>query len=99
MIRIQIPFHLRTLAKLPPGELSLTIDPPITTNKILTHLEQQYPALAGTLRDHQTKKRRPMIRFYANEQDLSHDDPDAPLPDSIANGQKPFLIIGAISGG
>jgi hypothetical protein len=98
MPRIQLPFHLRNLAKIQ-GEVSLDIPAPITTNAILTALEQSYPVLQGTLRDHDTKKRRPMIRFYAEEQDLSHDDPDTPLPESIATGQKPFLIIGAIAGG
>jgi hypothetical protein len=98
MPRIQLPFHLRNLARIQ-GELDLPVPAPVTTNAILTTLEQRYPVLQGTLRDHITKKRRPMIRFYANEQDLSHDDPDTPLPESVATGQKPFLIIGAIAGG
>jgi len=98
MIRIILPIHLRTLANIQ-GEVQLQLDPPITTTRILNALEQKFPALTGTLRDHATLKRRPMIRFYACNQDLSHDPPDIPLPEKIACGTEPFYIIAAIAGG
>jgi hypothetical protein len=98
MTRIVLPFHLRNLAKIT-GEVQLDLPSPVSIDAILTGLEQQYPALKGTIRDHVTRKRRPMIRFFANEQDLSHDPTDSPLPEEIATGKKPFLIIGAIAGG
>jgi sulfur-carrier protein len=98
MIHIQLPFHLRTLAQVS-GEVTLDLPSPVTVNTILAELEAKHPALAGTIRDHTTKKRRDFIRFFACEQDLSNDDPDTPLPDQIVSGQKPFLIVGAIAGG
>ena len=97
-IRVELPAHLRTLAKVK-GEVSLEIEDPITQRTILDALEARYPALSGTIRDHNTQQRRPFLRFFACEQDLSHDSPDAPLPEAIASGAEPFLIIGAIAGG
>jgi hypothetical protein len=98
MIRILLPHHLRTLAKVT-GEVQLEVAAPVTQRTLLAALETRYPALKGTIRDHNADKRRPMIRFFACEQDLSHESPDAPLPDAIASGAQPFLIIGAIAGG
>jgi molybdopterin synthase sulfur carrier subunit len=97
-IRVELPAHLRTLAKIT-GEVSLEIEGPITQRTILDALEAHYPALSGTIRDHQTNQRRPFLRFFACEQDLSHESPDAPLPEAIARGTEPFLIIGATAGG
>ena len=98
MIHVELPSHLRTLARIT-GEIDLEIDGPVTQRSVLDALEARYPALAGTLRDHVTKKRRDFIRFFACEQDLSHESPDAPLPEAVANGKEPFLIVGAIAGG
>jgi sulfur-carrier protein len=98
MIRILLPYHLRTLAQIQ-GELQLNLAPPITQRRILDALESQFPALKGTLRDHGSEKRRPMIRFFACNQDLSNDPPDQPLPEKIATGQEPLYILGAIAGG
>jgi hypothetical protein len=98
MIRVELPQHLRTLARVD-GEVTLAIDGPVTQRAILDALEARYPMLCGTIRDHQTRKRRPKVRFFANEEDVTHDSPDAPLPDVIASGAKPFLIVGAIAGG
>ncbi len=98
MIRVVLPAHLRTLAHLK-GEAALEIEGPVTQRSILDALEQAYPMLAGTIRDHGTLKRRPFIRYFACEQDLSHEDMDAPLPDTIASGREPFLVVGAIAGG
>jgi molybdopterin synthase sulfur carrier subunit len=98
MIRVTIPFHLQSLSKAPP-ELHLDVPPPITQRSVLDALESSYPMLKGTIRDHGTLKRRPFLRFYACNQDLSNADPDSPLPEAIAQGREPFLIIGAIAGG
>jgi hypothetical protein len=98
MIRLVLPTHLRTLAQVE-GEVALDIDEPVTIATTLDALEARYPMLRGTLRDHVTLKRRPFIRFFACEQDLSHDPPDNPLPDVIARGQEPLLIVGAMAGG
>lgn len=98
MIRVMLPFHLRTLAKVG-SEVSLNVDGPATQRSILDALEATYPVLRGTIRDHVTHKRRAMIRFYACEEDLSHESADATLPESIATGREPFMIVGAISGG
>jgi hypothetical protein len=98
MIRIAIPFHLRTLAKVS-GELQLDVPAPVTIDAILTAIEEKYPVLQGTIRDHTTRKRRPFIRFYANEQDLSNDPTNLPMPEEIVTGRQPFLIVGAIAGG
>lgn len=97
-IRVEIPHHLRTLAQVS-GELRLDIDSPITLRRILDALEARYPVLRGTIRDQQTLVRRPFLRFFACQEDLSHDSPDNPLPDAVAEGREPLLIIGAIAGG
>jgi hypothetical protein len=99
MIRVVIPTHLRVLANLPAREIALPVDPPITITRILDVLEQQHPNLKGTIRDHGTTRRRPMIRFYACNEDLSHDSPDNPLPEKIAAGEEPLYVIAAIAGG
>ena len=98
MIRVVLPFHLRTLSRVD-GEVLLDVGAPVTRNSILDALEARYPMLRGTIRDHDTGKRRPLVRFYACNKDLSHDDPDAPLPEDIAAGRAPFMVIGAIAGG
>jgi hypothetical protein len=98
MIRVALPFHLRTLAGID-RELALDVVPPVTTRAILDALEARYPMLRGTIRDHVTGKRRAMIRFYACNEDFSNDPDNTPLPDKIASGAEPFLIIGAIAGG
>jgi sulfur-carrier protein len=98
MIRVELPANLRLLAQIR-GEVSLEIVGPITQRKILDALEARYPMLRGTIRDHVTHERRPFLRFFACEQDLSHEPPDAPLPDAVAKGAEPYLIIGAIAGG
>jgi hypothetical protein len=98
MIRVALPMHLRTIARVT-GEVQLTLDGPVTQRTVLDALEARYPALCGTIRDHGTLKRRPFLRFFACEQDLSHDSPDAPLPDAVASGSEPFLVVGAIAGG
>ncbi len=98
MIRVVLPKHLQTLAQVH-GEITLILSPPITQRAILDALELEYPTLLGTVRDQVTGRRRPFLRFFACEQDLSHDPPDSPLPDSVAAGAEPFLIVGAIAGG
>jgi sulfur-carrier protein len=98
MIRVAIPYHLRLLAKID-GEVQLDVADPVTTRTVLDALENRYPMLRGTIRDHATEKRRPFIRYYACNEDLSLDSPDAPLPDAVASGAEPFLVIGAIAGG
>jgi len=98
MIRVVLPAHLRTLAKVD-GEVKLTVEGPVTQRSILDSLEARYPMLRGTLRDHVTQKRRAFVRFFACEQDLSLESPDAPLPDAVASGAEPFLVVGAIAGG
>jgi sulfur-carrier protein len=98
MIRVALPYHLRLLGKID-GEVQLDVATPVTTRAILDALEDHYPMLRGTIRDHVTAKRRPFIRFYACNEDLSLDSPDDPLPAPIASGAEPFLIIGAIAGG
>ena len=97
-IRVLLPFHLRNLAKVT-GEISLEVAPPITQRSVLDALEAAYPALLGTIRDHGSHKRRPMIRFFACEEDHSNDDPDTPLPEKVADGTEAFWIVGAIAGG
>src|SRR5437868_15311449 len=97
-IRIVLPFHLRMLAKIA-GEIQLEVQPPVTQRAVLDALEARYPMLAGTTRDHVTQHRRAYLRFYACEQDLSLEEPDTPLPEPVASGEQPFLIIGAIAGG
>ena len=98
MIRVVIPYHLRILAKIT-GEVQLDVEPPVTLGSVLDALEARYPMLRGTVRDHVTFKRRAFIRYYACEQDLSLDPLDTPLPEALAAGAEPFLIIGAIAGG
>jgi sulfur-carrier protein len=98
VIRVVLPYHLRTLAQVG-GEVSLEIEGPVTQRSILDALEARYPMLSGTIRDHVTQQRRPFLRFFACGEDLSFEMPDAPLPDRVASGKEPFLIIGAIAGG
>ena len=98
MIRVILPAHLRTLARVN-GAVELQVDGAVTQGSVLDALEAQYPALRGTVRDHATQRRRPLVRFFACEQDLSHDPPDTPLPDAVASGKEPFVILGAIAGG
>jgi molybdopterin synthase sulfur carrier subunit len=99
MIRIILPAHLQSLANLP-REIQLTQPRgTLTQRSLLEALESQYPALCGTIRDHVTRERRPLVRFFACEEDLSHESPEAPLPEKVANGTEPFIILGAIAGG
>ena len=98
MIRVVLPFHLRTLARVE-GEVQLEVKGPVTQRSILDALEAKYPMLCGTIRDHVTQQRRAFVRFFACEEDLSHESPDAPLPEPVASGAEPFLVIGAIAGG
>ena len=97
-VRVILPYHLRTLAQVG-AEVELEVGEPVTVRRVLDSLEGRYPMLRGTIRDHATQERRPFLRFFACEQDLSHDPPDAPLPDALAAGKEPLLIIGAIAGG
>ena len=97
-IRVVLPFHLRTLAHLE-GEATLEVEGVVTQRSVLDALEARYPVLSGTIRDHVTQQRRPFLRFFACEQDLSLEPPDAPLPEAVATGAEPFLVIGAIAGG
>jgi hypothetical protein len=98
MIRVVLPAHLRTLAQVG-GEVELQVEGPTTQRSVLDALEVRYPVLRGTIRDHDTQKRRPFIRFFACEQDLSHEPPDAPLPDPVVVGAEPLLVVGAMAGG
>lgn len=98
MIRVVLPFHLQTLAQVD-SEVLLEVAGPVTQRAVLDALEARYPMLRGTIREHVTLKRRPLLRFFACEEDLSHDSPDAPLPAAVASGSRPFLIVGAIAGG
>ncbi len=98
MIRVILPQHLRTLARVE-GEVQLDIEGPVTQRSVLDALEARYPVLCGTMRDHVTFKRRPFIRFFACQEDWSHESQDSPLPDAIAAGAEPFMVIGAIAGG
>jgi sulfur-carrier protein len=98
MIRIVLPHHLRTLARVG-SEVELALNGQITQRTILDALEARYPMLRGTIREHDTEKRRPLVRFFACGEDVSHDSPDTPLPDAIAKGAEPFFIMGAIAGG
>ncbi len=98
MIRAVLPAHLRTLARVG-GEVKLHVEGQVTQRSVLDALEAHYPMLRGTIRDHVTQQRRAFVRFFACEQDLSHESPDAPLPDAVATGAEPFLIVGAIAGG
>ena len=98
MVRIILPFHLRTLAHAD-AEVALNIEGPVTQFSVLDALETRYPMLRGAIRDHDTKQRRAFLRFFACEEDLSHESPDAPLPDAVVTGKEPFIVIGAIAGG
>ncbi len=98
MVRVILPQHLRTLARVD-GEVSLDVVGLVTQEAVLDVLEARYPMLRGTIRDHVTRRRRPFIRFFACEQDLSHDSSDAPLPEAVAKGEEPLLIVGAMAGG
>lgn len=98
MIRVVLPAHLRTLAKVE-GEVELDLDGRVTQRAVLDALEARFPVLRGTIRDHVTHKRRAFVRFFACEQDLSHELPDTPLPDAVVEGEEPFLVVGALAGG
>jgi sulfur-carrier protein len=98
MIRVVLPHHLRTLARVG-EEVSVEVKGPVTQRSVLDALEAHYPVLRGTIRGHTTQQRRPFIRFFACEQDLSHEAPDAPLPSAVANGAEPLLVVGAMAGG
>lgn len=98
MIRVILPAHLRALARVS-GEVHLEVEPPVTQRTVLDAIEVLYPMLAGTMRDHGTQQRRPFVRFYACQEDLSHEPPDDPLPAVVVDGTEPFLIIGAMAGG
>jgi molybdopterin synthase sulfur carrier subunit len=98
MIRVVLPHHLRTLARVD-GEVRIEVEPPVTPRSVLDGIEARYPVLRGTIRDHVTLERRPFLRFFACEEDLSHESPEMPLPEAVANGAEPFIIMGAIAGG
>ncbi|HKB29393.1 MAG TPA: MoaD/ThiS family protein [Streptosporangiaceae bacterium] len=98
MIRVVLPAHLRTLAQVD-GEVELDVQGQVTQRSVLDALEARYPVLAGTVRQHGTGQRRPFVRFFACERDLSHEPPDVPLPDEVAAGAEPFLVVGAMAGG
>ena len=99
MIRVVLPFHLRNLARIADSEVTLEVASPITIQAVLDALEAKHPNLRGTIRDHGTLKRRPFIRFFACEEDLSHNPPDTPLPDAVVKGAEPVLVVGAMAGG
>ena len=98
MIRVVLPAHLRTLARID-REVALRVEEPITQRSVLDALEATYPVLRGAIRDHVTQQRRPLVRFFACQEDLSHESPDAPLPEAVAIGAEPFLVVGAMAGG
>ena len=98
MIRVVLPYHLRTLARVG-GEVKVDVKGAVTQRSVLDALEASYPVLRGTIRDQVTEQRRPFLRFFACEQDLSHEPPDAPLPEAVASGAEPFMVVGAIAGG
>jgi hypothetical protein len=98
MIRVELPYHLRTLARVS-GEVELDVQSPVTLRAVLDALEARYPMLCGTIRDHVSGQRRAFVRFYACQQDFSHEDPEITLPDKVASGDEPLLIVGALSGG
>ena len=98
MIRVALPFHLRTLARAG-EEVEIEVEHPVTLRSVLDALEARYPVLRGTIRDPGTERRRPFLRFFACEQDLSHEPPETPLPEAVAAGKEPFLIVGAMAGG
>ena len=98
MIRVMLPAHLRTLAK-SGGEVTVEVEGAVTVRSVIDALEKRYPVLEGTIRDHVTQKRRPFVRFFVCGEDWSHESPDAPLPEAVAKGTEPFLLVGAIAGG
>jgi hypothetical protein len=98
VIRVVLPAHLRNLAKIH-GEVQLDVEGAVTQRAVLDALEERYPMLRGTMRDHVTQRRRSFVRFFACEEDLSHEEPDTPLPDEVVRGKEPFLVIGAMAGG
>jgi len=98
MIRVVLPAHLRTLARVN-DEVTVQVDSDATLGSVLDALEAQYPVLRGTIRDHVTLRRRPFVRYFACEEDLSHEPPDAPLPEAVVRGAEPFLVVGAMAGG
>ncbi|MBX6364299.1 MAG: MoaD/ThiS family protein [Gemmatimonadetes bacterium] len=98
MIRVALPVHLRTLARVGP-EVEVEVNGPVTTRTVLDALEARYPVLRGAIRDHVTHRRRDFVRFFACREDISHESPDAPLPEPVATGAEPFMVIGAIVGG
>jgi sulfur-carrier protein len=97
-IQVELPAHLRTIAKVP-GGVVVKVDGPVTQRSVLDALEARYPALQGTIRDHVTQQRRAFVRFFACQTDLSHESPDAPLPEEVVSGKEPFLVVGAVAGG
>jgi len=99
MIRVELPAHLRTLARVKSPEVQLEVEGPVTQRSILDALEACYPVLRGAIRDHTTQQRRAFIRFFACQEDWSHESPDTPLPDAVASGAEPFMVVGAIAGG
>jgi sulfur-carrier protein len=98
MVRVELPQHLRTLARVG-TEVTVEVDGPVTVGSVLDAIERAYPMLCGTVRDHVTRQRRPFLRFFACEEDWSHEPADRPLPDRVADGREPFLVVGAVSGG
>ena len=98
MIRVLLPTHLRTVAEVP-REVCVDVEGPVTQRAVLEALEARYPVLKGTIRDHVTQRRRPFVRFFGGEEDLSHESPDAPLPEKIVLGDEPFVVLGAMAGG
>jgi len=98
MIRVELPYHLRNLARVG-VEVEVDVAGPVTQRAVFDALEERYPVLRGTIRDHVTLQRRPLLRFFACEQDLSHEEPDSVLPDQVASGKEPFMVVGAIAGG
>jgi sulfur-carrier protein len=99
MIRVWLPAHLQNLAQAKGGEVEVEVDGQVTQRSVLDALEARYPMLRGTIRDHVTQQRRPFVRFFACGEDLSHESPDAPLPEAVASGAEPFMLVGAIAGG
>jgi hypothetical protein len=98
-VRVVLPFHLKTLARITTGEVELEVEPPVTQRAVLDAVESRYPMLRGTIRDHVTQRRRAFLRFFACERDLSNQLPDEPLPEEVAAGKEPYLVIGALAGG
>lgn len=98
MIRVVLPVHLRTLARVE-GEVQLAVEAPVTLRRVLDALEARFPVLQGSIRDHGTLRRRPFVRFFACQQDLSHEPPDALVPEAVTSGSEPFLVVGAMAGG